>query len=83
VSKEFYDRWVKLYVNALTKLETVEKEEKERLKSEVEMMQIKKKPSMFEQVSIKGLLDMPNNVQKLGNAIIDAGEASHEIEANI
>jgi hypothetical protein len=28
VSKEFYDKWVKLYVNALTKLETVEKVEK-------------------------------------------------------
>lgn len=34
ITKEFYDRWAKLYVNALTKLEVVEKQEKDRMKTE-------------------------------------------------
>jgi hypothetical protein len=71
ISKEFYAKWEKLYVNALTKLETVEKEEKERIKGEVEMMQIKRRSTkIIGEVNLKDIL----NVQKLGNVIIDAEE---------
>jgi hypothetical protein len=46
-------------------------------------MLLKKKSSIFGQVSLKELLDMPGNVQKLGNAIIDAGQTTQEIETSI
>lgn len=72
ISQEFYDKWSKLYVNALTKLETVEKEEKERLKEETEMMQLHKKTSRNEGVNIKEMLNVESNVKKLGSAIIEA-----------
>lgn len=70
ISKDFYDRWAKLYVNALTKLEVIEKEEKDRIKTEAELMKIKKKPSMFAQVKLKEIFDVKGNVNKLGSAII-------------
>ena len=34
ISREYYLKWSKLYVNSLTKLEVIENEEKERLKEE-------------------------------------------------
>ena len=43
ISKEYYERWSKVYVNALTKLEVIEQEEKGRLKEENEMKKIKRK----------------------------------------